>query len=204
MRKPGDKGGRSVSARCIVGELKWTDADFAAASTGQLPMGKPRRRMVLRRRRCRVQERRARARRNVRRRPTSAIRPSSRAARWPTGRTASSSCTARHAEHRADRRGRGPAGSAPIPRNVVIISEYTGGGFGSKITSDLCAGDSGAAAKKTNAPVLMRISREEEHYMGGARPAIHRPGEGRLRQGRPPHRARSLRHHRQRTVRIAG
>src|SRR3982074_1709317 len=49
------------------------------------------------------------------------------------------------------------------PANVVVISEYTGGGFGSKITSDICASIPALLSKKTNTPVLMRISREEEH-----------------------------------------
>jgi xanthine dehydrogenase molybdenum-binding subunit len=37
-------------------------------------------------------------------------------------------------------------------------------------------------SKKTGAPVMMRISREEEHYIGRARPAIH----GRLKVGFAP------------------
>src|SRR5205085_10748201 len=55
----------------------------------------------------------------------------------------------------------------------------TGGGFGSKITSDICASIPALLSKKTNTPVLMRISREEEHNLGGARPAFH----GRVKAG---------------------
>ena len=58
------------------------------------------------------------------------------------------------------------------PASVVVISEYTGGGFGSKITGDLSMAIPALLAKKANAPVMMRISRDEEHYMGGARPAM--------------------------------
>ena len=58
------------------------------------------------------------------------------------------------------------------PTDVVVISEYTGGGFGSKITGDVSMVIPALLSKKANAPVMMRISREEEHYMGGARPAL--------------------------------
>ena len=55
---------------------------------------------------------------------------------------------------------------------VVLISEYTGGGFGSKITGGITLIIPALLAKKTNAPVMMRISREEETFIGRARPSI--------------------------------
>jgi xanthine dehydrogenase molybdenum-binding subunit len=63
--------------------------------------------------------------------------------------------------------------------NVVFISEYTGGGFGSKITGDITLVIPALLAKKTGAPVMMRISREEENYIGRARPSLH----GRMKVG---------------------
>ena len=75
---------------------------------------------------------------------------------------------------------------------VVFISEYTGGGFGSKITGALTLVIPALLSKKLNAPVMMRISREEEHFIGRARPGIERPHQGRLRQGRPHHGARHV------------
>ena len=65
------------------------------------------------------------------------------------------------------------------PANVVVISEYTGGGFGSKITSAISAIIPAIMSKKVGAPVMMRISREEEHFIGRARPSLH----GRLKVG---------------------
>ena len=59
------------------------------------------------------------------------------------------------------------------PEKVVAISEYTGGGFGSKITSAISVLIPALLSKKANAPVMMRISREEEQYIGRARPAVH-------------------------------
>jgi len=55
---------------------------------------------------------------------------------------------------------------------VVFISEYTGGGFGSKITGALTLVIPALLSRKLNAPVMMRVSREEEHFIGRARPGI--------------------------------
>jgi len=56
--------------------------------------------------------------------------------------------------------------------NIVFISEYTGGGFGSKITGGVSQIIPALLAKKANAPVMMRISREEEGFIGRARPSF--------------------------------
>ena len=58
------------------------------------------------------------------------------------------------------------------PADVVVISEYTGGGFGSKVTAAISLVIPALLSKKANAPVMMRVSREEEHYIGRARPAV--------------------------------
>ena len=63
--------------------------------------------------------------------------------------------------------------------NVVFISEYTGGGFGSKITGAISLIIPALLSKKANAPVMMRISREEENFIGRGRPGFH----GRMRVG---------------------
>src|SRR5271168_1266817 len=55
---------------------------------------------------------------------------------------------------------------------VVLISEYTGGGFGSKITAGVSLIIPALLSKKTGAPVMMRISREEETFIGRARPSL--------------------------------
>ena len=53
--------------------------------------------------------------------------------------------------------------------NIVLISEYCGGGFGSKGAGAVSMAIPALLAKKAGAPVMMRISREEEHYIGRAR-----------------------------------
>jgi CO/xanthine dehydrogenase Mo-binding subunit len=65
------------------------------------------------------------------------------------------------------------------PEDVVVVSEYTGGGFGSKITGAISLVIPVLLAKKANAPVMMRITREEEHYIGRARPGVR----GRMKIG---------------------
>ena len=65
------------------------------------------------------------------------------------------------------------------PNQIVLISEYTGGGFGSKATGYIFAIIPALLAKKANAPVMMRISREEEHFIGRARPGF----QGRMKVG---------------------
>jgi len=65
------------------------------------------------------------------------------------------------------------------PKDVVVISTYTGGGFGSKATGTITAMIPALLSKKLNAPVMMRIDRETEHGIGGARPSLH----GRIKAG---------------------
>jgi xanthine dehydrogenase molybdenum-binding subunit len=65
------------------------------------------------------------------------------------------------------------------PNQIVFISEYTGGGFGSKITGGISMIIPALLAKKANAPVMMRVTREEEHYIGRARPGF----QGRMKVG---------------------
>ena len=57
-------------------------------------------------------------------------------------------------------------------KQVVFISEYTGGGFGSKITGGVSLTIPALLSKKANAPVMMRLSREEETFVGRARPSL--------------------------------
>ncbi|MGQ0734646.1 MAG: xanthine dehydrogenase family protein molybdopterin-binding subunit [Acidobacteriota bacterium] len=66
------------------------------------------------------------------------------------------------------------AGWVGIPQSdVVLISEYTGGGFGSKIPGTQTMAIPALLSKKLNGrPVMMRISREEETYIGRTRPGF--------------------------------
>ena len=59
------------------------------------------------------------------------------------------------------------------PTDIVLIGEYCGGGYGSKATGSVTDIIPALLAKKTGTPVMMRMSREEEHSVGRARPAMH-------------------------------
>jgi xanthine dehydrogenase molybdenum-binding subunit len=56
--------------------------------------------------------------------------------------------------------------------DVVLISEYTGGGFGSKIPGTHTVAVPALLSRKIGVPVMMRISREEEHFIGRHRPSL--------------------------------
>jgi CO/xanthine dehydrogenase Mo-binding subunit len=166
-------GGQSPA----VSELKWTDADFAEAKAGRLPMGKTpdewsygdldagfnNAALIL---------------------DETFVTPDvshqtletrSAMAYWQNGKVYLHSGTQSTAQTRL-----------AIARwlnidadKVVFISEYTGGGFGSKITGGVSMIIPALLSKKANAPVMMRISREEETFIGRARPGF----QGRMKVG---------------------
>ena len=55
------------------------------------------------------------------------------------------------------------------PDDVVMIGEYCGGGFGSKITMSPSMLIPALLSRKINRPVMLRVTRYEEHYIGRAR-----------------------------------
>ena len=69
--------------------------------------------------------------------------------------------------------------------DIVLVSEYTGGGFGGKITASVPVIIPALLAKKAHAPVMLRVSREDEQGIGRARPSlIGRMQAGFSREGR--------------------
>ncbi|HEV3333663.1 MAG TPA: xanthine dehydrogenase family protein molybdopterin-binding subunit [Bryobacteraceae bacterium] len=168
-----------------VTEVKWTDADFAEYKDGKLPMGKAtdpewsygdvdggfkNAALVL---------------------DETFVTPNTShqtletrtaMAYWQNGKVfvhVSTQSTAQTAPAIARWLGLLEPNGQPDLSKVVVISEYTGGGFGSKITSAISAIIPCILSKKVGAPVMMRISREEEHYIGRARPSLH----GRVKVG---------------------
>jgi len=160
-----------------VKELKWTEADFAEAKDGRLPMGKTPDEwsygdldagfksadLVL---------------------DETFVTPDvshqtletrSAMAYWQNGKVYIHSGTQSTAQTR-------PAIARWLnmdAEKVVFISEYTGGGFGSKITGGVTMIIPALLSKKATAPVMMRISREEETFIGRARPGF----QGRMKIG---------------------
>ena len=66
--------------------------------------------------------------------------------------------------------------------DLVLVAEFCGGGFGSKGSSYPVMAIPAYMARKTGRPVLMRISRAEENFIGSSRPAF----QGRLKIGFQP------------------
>src|SRR6202049_113775 len=160
-----------------VAELKWTDADFAEAQHGRLPMGRTpdewsyggldtgfkNAALVLDETFVTPDV------------SHQTLEPRSAMAYWQNGKVYLHSGTQSTARTQ-------PAIARWLNMDVdkiVFISEYTGGGFGSKITGGVSMIIPALLSKKTNAPVMMRISREEETFIGRARPGF----QGRTKVG---------------------
>ena len=173
--KPGDKP--APPAPLDIQELKWTEADFAEYAEGRLPMGKApdewsygdveagfkNAALVL---------------------DESFVTPNthhqtlesrSAMAYWQGGKLYMHSGTQSTVQTVASI----ARWLRLDPADIVLISEYTGGGFGSKATGVISCMIPALLSKKTNAPVMMRISREEEQSIGGLRPSAH----GRVKAG---------------------
>ena len=58
------------------------------------------------------------------------------------------------------------------PKNLVLVAEYCGGGFGSKISGSVQMKIPALLSQKAGKPVMMRITRQEENFIGRARPGM--------------------------------
>jgi len=154
-----------------VQELKWTDQDFAAASDGKLPLGKHTDEWTVGDVEAGFKEAdlvldETFVGANTSHQP---LETRTSMAYWQNGKLymhCSTQSTMRTVSAVARWVGIDPA-------NVVIISEFTGGGFGSKGSSSVFTAVAALLSKKANAPVMMRITRDDEHHIGRARPALH-------------------------------
>lgn len=77
------------------------------------------------------------------------------------------------------------AGVGIDPSDVVLVGEYCGGAFGSKISGTVNMPIPALLARKTGRPVMLRVTRAEENYFGRARPGFQaRVKIGMRRDGR--------------------
>src|ERR1700719_2557260 len=160
-----------------IGELKWTEEDFANAKAGQLPMGKTPDQWSFGDLDAGFESAALVLDETFVTPDTShqTLETRSAMAYWQNGKVYVYTGTQSTAQTV-------PAIARSLnidPGNVVFISEYTGGGFGSKITGRVTMIIPALLSKKTNAPVMMRISREEETFIGRARPSF----QGRMKVG---------------------
>ena len=58
------------------------------------------------------------------------------------------------------------------PEDVILVAEYCGGGFGSKISGNTHMEVPAVFSRKIGRPVMLRITRYEENYIGRARPGF--------------------------------
>ncbi len=175
---PGDKDARGdgFNIGTLVGlppgKLKWTAADFAKVKTGEeLPMGKPAEEwnfgsdLDATFKQCKVvyEERFVTAAL-----AHHSMEPRSCMSYWQNGK-----CFV-HASLQSQ------SFALPTlaqmlglkPEEVVLIAEYCGGGFGSKGTAYPSMVIPAYMSKKLGKPVMMRVSRAEEYYLGSARNAF--------------------------------
>lgn len=160
-----------------IGELKWSEADFAEARHGRLPMGKAQDEWV-------VGDLDAGFKNAVLVLDETFVTPDTSHETLEPRTTLAYWQNAKVFVHMGTQSTVQTLASLARwlnmdPNQIVLISEYTGGGFGSKATGYIFAIIPALLSKKANAPVMMRISREEEHFIGRARPGFH----GRMKVG---------------------
>lgn len=172
-RSDGNVANQGVKLRTV----KWTAKDFAAASDGELPMGSPAAEWsygdvdaALGKADLVLDETFVTAGLSHH-----SMEPRTAMAYWQNGK-----CLL-HASSQSQ--------TFPVPfvaryigiepKDLVFIAEFCGGGFGSKGAGYPIMAVPALMAKKLNRPVMMRISRAEEYYIGSARHGF----QGRIRIG---------------------
>ena len=173
--KAGDKPAPVLPLQ--IGELKWTDADFSELKHGRLPMGKPQDEWTYGDLEAGFKNAALVLDETFVTPDTShqTLEPRTVLSYWQNGKVYVHMGTQSTVQTLASL-GRWLNMDT---NQIVLISEYTGGGFGSKATGYIFAIIPALLSKKANAPVMMRISREEEHFIGRARPGF----QGRMKVG---------------------
>jgi CO/xanthine dehydrogenase Mo-binding subunit len=160
-----------------VQERKWTDQDFDAAANGQLPMGEPLAEWSFGDVKAGFAEAALVLDETFVTASTShhSMEPRSAMAYWQNGK-----CYLYGSTQSQSFIVPGLASYLGIePDDLVYIAEFCGGGFGSKGGAYPIMAVPAYMAKKTGRPVLMRISRAEENFIGSARPGF----QGRIKMG---------------------
>jgi xanthine dehydrogenase molybdenum-binding subunit len=160
-----------------VKSFKWTARDFAAAADGQMPMGEPVREWSF----GDVDAGLAKAKLVLDESfVTQGLSHHSMESRTALAYWQNGKCHL-HASSQSQ--------SLPVPgiarfigiepQELVFIAEFCGGGFGSKGGAYPIVAVPALLSKKIGRPVMMRITREEEYYVGSARPGF----QGRVKMG---------------------
>ena len=169
--------GNTIAGRDGVVERKWAREDFEAAEDGQLPMGEPgtewsygdleagfaEAELILDESWVTASN------------AHHSMEPRSAMAYWRDGKCyLHASCQSQSNAH---------AGVARMigipPEDLVFIAEFCGGGFGSKGGAYPLMAIPALMSRKTGRPVMLRVNRAEEYFLGSARAGF----QGRLRMG---------------------
>jgi CO/xanthine dehydrogenase Mo-binding subunit len=155
---PGGRGAPPPPAPLEIQELKWTDADFAEYAEGRLPMGKPQDEWSygdleagFKNAALVLDETFATSNNHHQ-----TLEPRTALAYWRDGKVYMHTGTQSAVQTVASI----ARWLRLEPSDVVLITAYTGGGFGSKATGAVSCVIPALLAKKANAPVMMRITRE--------------------------------------------
>ena len=178
---PGGKNARgngNVAGFGQIQDIKWTAQDFAAAGEGQLPMGRATTEWSYGDVDAAFEAADLVLDETFVTQGIShhSMEPRSCMAYWQNGK-----CYL----HASSQSGTFPIPTAAqyigiTPAELVFIAEYCGGGFGSKGGAyPIQAVPALLSRKLNNRPVMMRISRHEEYYIGSARHGF----QGRIRMG---------------------
>ena len=166
-RSDGNVAGMKGFVKTYIKTIKWTARDFAAVKEGQLPMGEPEDQWSYGDIDAGFKEAKLVLDESF---VTASIahhsmEPRSCLSYWQNGKCyvygSSQSQTFPH-----------PFLARYIgikPEELVFIAEYCGGGFGSKGNAYPVMSIPAHMSKKTGRPVMMRISRSEEYFIGSAR-----------------------------------
>lgn len=167
----------AVANQTELREMKWTEGDFASAGEGQLPMGEAPEEWTFGDVEAALKDAALVVDETFVVQATSHQTLETRSALgyWQNGKAYVHGST--QSTMRTHPLVAGWLGMDP--KDVVFISEYTGGGFGAKGGGHVSMCIPALLAKKANAPVMMRLSREDEHYIGHARTNM----TGRVRVG---------------------
>jgi len=178
--RPGGPNARTAGNTVESGEVqevKWTEQDFAAAGEGELPMGEPGAEWSYGDIDAGFAEASIILDETFVTAGTShhSMEPRTAMAYWQNGK-----CYLYGSTQSQSHVHPGIAAYIGIEEeNLVYIAEYCGGGFGSKGGAYPLLSIPAHMSRKTQRPVLMRISRAEEYFLGSARPGF----QGRIKIG---------------------
>jgi CO/xanthine dehydrogenase Mo-binding subunit len=174
------EGGNALIPQEGLQEVKWTEADFAAAGEGQLPMGRPGEEWTYGDLDAGFAQATLVLDESFVTASTShhSMEPRTAFAYWEGGKCyLHASCQSQS---------NAVPGAARLigiePEDLVFIAEYCGGGFGAKGGAYPLMAIPAHMSRKVGRPVLMRVSRAEEYVLGSARPGF----QGRVRFGFRP------------------